>query len=49
MVGRPPKDAMAGADNTAKKGRLTFAQLAAYDDVLTDVLLDHVRPSSIFE
>ena len=28
---------------TVKKARLTTAQLAAYDDVLTDVLVDHVR------
>ena len=27
-----------------KKQRLTLAQLAAYDDILTDALVDHVRP-----
>jgi hypothetical protein len=34
----PPK--AAGA--TAKKQRLTLSQLAAYDDILTDALVDHV-------
>ena len=33
---------MAPVENTSKKARLTIAQLAAYDDVLTDVLIDHV-------
>lgn len=28
---------------SAKKQPLTFAQLAAYDDILTDALVDHVR------
>ena len=28
---------------TAKKDKLTLAQLAAYDDILTDALIDHVR------
>ncbi|KAH6898169.1 hypothetical protein B0T10DRAFT_100751 [Thelonectria olida] len=32
----PPKSA------AAKKHRLTFAQLSAYDDILTDALVDHV-------
>lgn len=27
-----------------KKQRLTLAQLASYDDVLTDALVDHVGP-----
>ena len=27
-----------------KKQRLTLAQLAAYDDILTDALVDHVSP-----
>jgi histone-lysine N-methyltransferase SUV420H len=26
----------------AKRRRLTLAQLAAYDDILTDALVDHV-------
>lgn len=34
----PSKAAVA----TAKKHRLTFNQLAAYDDILTDALVDHV-------
>lgn len=29
----------------AKKHRLTFAQLSAYDDILTDALVDHVSAS----
>ncbi|RFU75728.1 histone-lysine n-methyltransferase set9 [Trichoderma arundinaceum] len=33
----PPKAAVA----TAKKQRLTLSQLAAYDDILTDALVDH--------
>lgn len=32
-----PKDIM------AKKERLTLTQLASYDDILTDALVDHVR------
>lgn len=27
-----------------KKERLTLTQLASYDDILTDALVDHVRP-----
>ena len=27
---------------TAKKDRLTLSQLAGYDDILTDALVDHV-------
>ena len=27
----------------AKKERLTLSQLASYDDILTDALVDHVR------
>jgi histone-lysine N-methyltransferase SUV420H len=38
----PPK--AAGA--TAKKQRLTLSQLAAYDDILTDALVDHVSLSA---
>ena len=41
-MGRPPKSAKTAEDINSKKGRLTIAQLAAYDDVLTDVLVDHV-------
>lgn len=36
----PPSKAQA-----AKRRRLTLAQLAAYDDVLTDALVDHVSES----
>ena len=28
---------------TSKKERLTLSQLARYDDILTDALVDHVR------
>ena len=41
-MGRPPKVARAADETVSKKARLTIAQLAAYDDVLTDVLVDHV-------
>lgn len=27
----------------AKKGGLTLSQLASYDDLITDALVDHVR------
>lgn len=27
-----------------KRERLTLAQLAAYDDIITDALVDHVGP-----
>lgn len=30
-------------DAIAKKDRLTLTQLASYDDILTDTLVDHVR------
>ena len=43
-MGRPSKAAQALEQTTPKKARLTIAQLAAYDDVLTDVLVDHVSP-----
>lgn len=29
----------------AKKDRLTLSQLASYDDILTDALVDHVSPA----
>jgi histone-lysine N-methyltransferase SUV420H len=29
-----------------KKQRLTLTQLASYDDILTDALVDHVSPLS---
>lgn len=29
----------------AKKQRLTLSQLSAYDDILTDALVDHVSAS----
>jgi len=29
-------------DAMAKKDRLTLSQLASYDDILTDALVDHV-------
>ncbi len=41
-MGRPSKVAAPAEDASPKKARLTIAQLAAYDDVLTDVLVDHV-------
>ena len=43
-MGRPSKAATAADDASSKKARLTITQLAAYDDVLTDVLVDHVSP-----
>lgn len=37
------------SDGTMKRERLTLGQLAKYDDILTDVLVDHVcTPSSRF-
>lgn len=36
---RPKKDTKAGVPS---KQRLTLASLAAYDDALTDALVDHV-------
>ena len=33
-------------DDADKKNRLTLAQLAAYDDVSTDVMIDNVSTSS---
>ncbi len=41
-MGRSRQDARVAEDSSPKKARLTIAQLAAYDDVLTDVLVDHV-------
>ena len=38
-MGRPKKDS---APTAAARQRLTLAQLAAYDDILTDALVDHV-------
>ena len=40
-MGRHPKGFMQ-ADTTARNQRLSIAQLAAYDDLLTDVLVDKV-------
>jgi len=37
--------AKTSAKAMAKKGGLTFAQLAKYDDVLTDALVDRVSSS----
>ncbi|KAL9103164.1 MAG: hypothetical protein Q9163_001769 [Psora crenata] len=37
-----PKLGLPAADTTPKKDRLTLTQLAAYDDILTDALVDHV-------
>lgn len=39
-MGRPRKDAP--PDTLPKKERLTLTQLAGYDDILTDALVDHV-------
>jgi hypothetical protein len=36
---------MAPATSSSKRPALTFSQLAAYDDILTDVLIDHVSTS----
>ena len=33
---------MSFKDAMARKERLTLSQLASYDDILTDVLVDHV-------
>ena len=41
-MARGSKAAGPAEDSNSKKVRLTIAQLAAYDDVLTDVLVDHV-------
>lgn len=41
-MGRPRKDATP-PDTPPKKERLTLTQLAGYDDILTDALVDHVR------
>ena len=41
-MGRPPKIGLPAADATPKKDRLTLTQLAGYDDILTDALVDHV-------
>lgn len=35
----------AKVEDAEKKNRLTLAQLAAYDDVSTDVMIDQVRAS----
>ena len=42
-MGRPPKEGILQADTVSKKDRLTLGELAIYDDLLTDILLDHVR------
>ena len=41
-MGRSSASATTLVETTPKKARLTIAQLAAYDDVLTDILVDHV-------
>lgn len=41
-MGRPSKVELPAADATPKKDRLTLTQLAGYDDILTDALVDHV-------
>lgn len=43
MMGRARKDATP-PDTPPKKERLTLTQLAGYDDILTDALVDHVSP-----
>ena len=35
-------------EDADKKSRLTLAQLAAYDDVSTDVMIDNVSTASPF-
>ncbi len=47
-MGGPLKQSRLVEDPGCKKGRLTIAQLAAYDDVLTDVLVDHVSVTSLY-
>ena len=48
-MGRPPKLGLPEADTTPKKDRLTLTQLAGYDDLLTDALVDHVcMPRAVF-
>lgn len=42
MMGRARKDATP-PDTPPKKERLTLTQLAGYDDILTDALVDHAR------
>lgn len=41
-MGRPSKVELPAVNVTPKKGRLTLTQLATYDDILTDALVDHV-------
>ena len=36
---------MSSKNTLAKRERLTLSQLASYDDILTDALVDHVRIS----
>lgn len=45
-MGRARKDATP-PDTSPKKDRLTLTQLAGYDDILTDALVDHVRLNSL--
>ena len=40
---------MALREALAKKGGLTFSQLASYDDLITDALVDRVSQSHILE
>ena len=42
IMRRTRKDATP-PDTPLKKERLTLTQLAGYDDILTDALVDHVR------
>ena len=46
-MGRPRKDAT--PDTPPKKERLTLTQLAGYDDILTDALVDHVRLARLIQ
>lgn len=46
-MGRPRKDAT--PDTPPKKERLTLTQLAGYDDILTDALVDHVRVAHLIQ
>ena len=41
-MGRRSALASTQLETTPKKVRLTVKQLASYDDVITDVLVDHV-------
>lgn len=47
MMGRARKDTTP-PDTPPKKERLTLTQLAGYDDILTDALVDHARLNPLY-